>query len=159
MLLNGKRICTLGLVTPCREAFRVEWQGYRLSGGLDHTSYGLTLGEGGVLEPGKMRLFYTAERLSLPAGCLDLEGRPRAVVGWTVNKSTLARVGLWQANTDMEAGWSGHLTLEIINVTSEPFTLAAGMPITTARFGYVETEVEAYGGKYQDQPAAPVSAR
>ena len=159
MFLNGARIVELGLVDPCRDRFRVDWNGYGLSGGADHTSYGLTLGEGGTLLPGEMKLFYTAERLSLPAECRDLAGQPRAIVGWTVNKSTLARIGLWQANTDMEAGWAGHLTLEIMNVTPEPFVLAAGMPITTARFGYVETAVGAYEGKYRDQPAKAVGPR
>ena len=159
MFLNGARIVELGLVTPCREKFRVQWGEYALSGGADHTSYGLTLGEGGVLNPGQMKLFYTAERLSLPAHCRDLSGAERAIVGWTVNKSTLARIGLWQANTDMEAGWSGHLTLEIVNVTDDPFVLQSGMPITTARFGYVETAVAAYDGKFTDQPARAVGPR
>jgi deoxycytidine triphosphate deaminase len=159
VFLSGRQIVALGLVTPCRDRFKVQWGNYQLSGGIDHTSYGLTLGEGGTLYPNEMKLFYTAERLSLPARCQDLQGNWRGLVGWTVNKSTLARVGLWQANTDMEAGWSGHLTLEIMNVTAEPFTLDAGMPITTARFGYVEEPVSEYDGKYQNQAAMPIAAR
>lgn len=76
------------------------------------------------------------------------------------NKSTLARWFINAAATLAEPGWSGHLTLEIMNDTDKAVELIKGQPIGQVVFNRLdERTVSAYNGKYQKQEAKPVQGR
>jgi dCTP deaminase len=102
-----------------------------------------------ILHPSEFVLGSTAERVSLPA---DLVARLEG-------KSSLGRLGLLIHSTAgfVDAGWDGHLTLELSNVATLPITLYPGMKIgqisflrmtTPAAQPYGSPEV---GSKYQGQ--------
>ncbi len=102
-----------------------------------------------ILHPGEFVLGSTAERVALPS---DLVARLEG-------KSSLGRLGLLIHSTAgfVDAGWDGHLTLELSNVATLPITLYPGMKIgqlsfiqmtTAADHPYGSAEV---GSKYQGQ--------
>jgi dCTP deaminase len=102
-----------------------------------------------ILHPGEFVLGSTAERVTLPT---DLVARLEG-------KSSLGRLGLLIHSTAgfVDAGWDGHLTLELSNVANLPITLYPGMKIgqisflrmtTPADIPYGSSEV---GSKYQGQ--------
>ncbi len=102
-----------------------------------------------ILHPGEFVLGSTLERVALPD---DLVGRLEG-------KSSLGRLGLLIHSTAgfVDAGWDGHLTLELSNVANLPITVYPGMKIgqisflemtTSADTPYGATEI---GSKYQHQ--------
>jgi dCTP deaminase len=102
-----------------------------------------------ILHPGEFVLGSTAERVQLPD---DLVARLEG-------KSSLGRLGLLIHSTAgfVDAGWDGHLTLELSNVANLPITLYPNMKIgqisflrmtTPADMPYGSKEV---GSKYQGQ--------
>ena len=102
-----------------------------------------------ILHPGEFVLGSTLERVALPA---DLVGRLEG-------KSSLGRLGLLIHSTAgfVDAGWDGHLTLELSNVANLPITVYPGMKIgqisflemtTAADIPYGASEI---GSKYQHQ--------
>jgi dCTP deaminase len=102
-----------------------------------------------MLHPGEFVLGSTAERVALPADIVArLEG-----------KSSLGRLGLLIHSTAgfVDAGWDGHLTLELSNVATLPITLYPGMKIGQISFMRMTTEADvpygsaAVGSKYQGQ--------
>ena len=74
-----------------------------------------------ILHPGEFVLGSTLERVALPD---DLVARLEG-------KSSLGRLGLLIHSTAgfVDAGWDGHLTLELSNVANLPITLYPGMKI------------------------------
>ena len=68
-----------------------------------------------ILHPGEFVLGATAERIGVPD---DLVGRLEG-------KSSLGRLGLLIHSTAgfIDAGWDGHITLELSNVANLPITL------------------------------------
>ena len=102
-----------------------------------------------ILHPGEFLLGSTEERVALPD---DLVGRLEG-------KSSLGRLGLLIHSTAgfVDAGWDGHLTLELSNVANLPITVYPGMKIgqisflemtTAADHPYGSSEL---GSKYQGQ--------
>ncbi len=102
-----------------------------------------------ILHPGEFVLGSTLERVALPD---DLVARLEG-------KSSLGRLGLLIHSTAgfVDAGWDGHLTLELSNVANLPITVYPGMKIgqisflkmtTAAEYPYGSTEI---GSKYQHQ--------
>ena len=79
-----------------------------------------------MLHPGEFILGSTVERVRLPN---DLVGRLEG-------KSSLGRLGLLIHSTAgfVDAGWDGHLTLELSNVANLPITLYPGMKIGQISF-------------------------
>src|SRR5438067_13816610 len=79
-----------------------------------------------ILHPGEFVLGSTAERVKLPT---DLVARLEG-------KSSLGRLGLLIHSTAgfVDAGWDGHLTLEVSNVANLPITLYPGMKIGQISF-------------------------
>ncbi len=71
-----------------------------------------------ILHPGEFLLGSTIERVALPD---DLVGRLEG-------KCSLGRLGLLIHSTAgfVDAGWDGHLTLELSNVANLPITLVPG---------------------------------
>jgi dCTP deaminase len=107
--------------------------------------------EGGafILHPGEFVLGSTAERVALPD---DLVARLEG-------KSSLGRLGLLIHSTAgfVDAGWDGHLTLELSNVATLPIALYPGMKIGQISFLRMTTAAahpygsDVTGSKYQGQ--------
>jgi dCTP deaminase len=102
-----------------------------------------------MLHPGEFVLGSTLERIALPD---DLVGRVEG-------KSSLGRLGLLIHSTAgfVDAGWDGHITLELSNVASLPITIYPGMKIGQVSFMMMTTAADkpygkgATGSKYQGQ--------
>jgi dCTP deaminase len=102
-----------------------------------------------MLHPGEFVLGSTLERISVPD---DLVGRVEG-------KSSLGRLGLLIHSTAgfIDAGFDGHITLELANVASLPITLYPGMKIGQVSFMQMTTPADrpygsgASGSKYQGQ--------
>jgi len=107
--------------------------------------------EGGVfmLHPGEFVLGSTLERVAVPD---DLVARVEG-------KSSLGRLGLLIHSTAgfIDAGFDGHVTLELANVANLPITLYPGMKIGQISFMKMTSPAEkpygkgAAGSKYQGQ--------
>ena len=102
-----------------------------------------------ILHPGEFVLGSTLERIAVPD---DLVGRVEG-------KSSLGRLGLLIHSTAgfIDAGFDGHITLELANVASLPITLYPGMKIGQVSFMQMTTPADrpygsgAKGSKYQGQ--------
>jgi dCTP deaminase len=102
-----------------------------------------------VLHPGEFVLGSTRERVGIAD---DLVARLEG-------KSSLGRLGLLIHSTAgfVDAGWDGHLTLELSNVLNLPIKLYPGMKIGQISFLRTTTPVDmpygsqALGSKYQGQ--------
>lgn len=105
-----------------------------------------------VMQPAACVLSVSRERIKIP----------RDVLTVCMQKSTIARVFLDVTVTPAEPEWEGYLTLEMYNKTKFPLYLRPGMGIVQMLFFQgepCETSYADRGGKYQDQPAEPVTAR
>ena len=102
-----------------------------------------------MLHPGEFVLGSTFERIAVPDG----------LVGRVEGKSSLGRLGLLIHSTAgfIDAGFDGHITLELANVASLPITLYPGMKIGQVSFMQMTTPADnpygkgASGSKYQGQ--------
>src|SRR6187200_1445726 len=102
-----------------------------------------------ILHPGEFVLGSTLERVALPD---DLVARIEG-------KSSLGRLGLLIHSTAgfIDAGWNGHITLELSNVANLPITLYPGMKIGQISFLRMTSPADVpYGqgalrSKYQGQ--------
>jgi dCTP deaminase len=109
-----------------------------------------------ILHPGEFVLGSTSERVALPD---DLVARLEG-------KSSLGRLGLLIHSTAgfVDAGWDGHLTLELSNVANLPITLYPGMKIGQISFLRMTTPADVpygsskVGSKYQGQ-RGPTASR
>lgn len=106
-------------------------------------------GERFILHPGEFVLGSTLERVALPG---DLVARLEG-------KSSLGRLGLLIHSTAgfVDAGWDGHLTLELSNVANLPIAIYPEMKIGQISFIRMTTPADhpygsdATGSKYQGQ--------
>lgn len=102
-----------------------------------------------ILHPGEFVLGSTLERVALPG---DLVARLEG-------KSSLGRLGLLIHSTAgfVDAGWDGHLTLELSNVANLPIAIYPEMKIGQISFLQMTSEAEhpygsdTTGSKYQGQ--------
>ena len=102
-----------------------------------------------ILHPGEFVLGSTLERVAVPN---DLVAR-------VAGKSSLGRLGLLIHSTAgfIDAGFDGHVTLELANVANLPITLYPGMKIGQISFMKMTSPAEnpygsgAKGSKYQGQ--------
>lgn len=109
-----------------------------------------------MLHPGEFVLGSTYERIAVPD---DLVGRVEG-------KSSLGRLGLLIHSTAgfIDAGFDGHITLELANVASLPITLYPGMKIGQVSFMKMTSPADrpygsgAHGSKYQGQ-SGPTPSR
>jgi dCTP deaminase len=145
MVLTGKTIKELNILSPCREKYKI----HGISGGLSVVSYDVSLAEDLTFGPHDFKLASTEERFTMP---LD-------VCGTVHDKSTWARIGLTVQTTFIDPGWSGYLTLEISNNIGGLITVNKGTPIAQIVFHRVESITEGYQGKYQNQESGPQAAR
>jgi dCTP deaminase len=85
---------------------------------------------------------------------------PSNVTAQFIGKSTYARCGIIVNLTPGEAGWEGHLTLEISNSSGSDCRIYANEGICQALFYEGMPCDQPYGdGKYQGQPAGVTLAR
>lgn len=113
-------------------------------------------GEPFVLHPGEFVLGSTLERVTLPD---DLVARLEG-------KSSLGRLGLLIHSTAgfIDAGFDGHVTLELSNVATLPITIYPSMPIGQIAFFELDGPAEhpygstVTGSKYQGQQGPTPSA-
>jgi dCTP deaminase len=102
-----------------------------------------------ILHPGEFALASTLERVRLPD---DLASR-------LDGKSSLGRLGLLTHATAgfVDAGWDGHLTLELSNVATLPIAIYPGMKIGQISLFRMTTSADhpygsdTTGSKYQGQ--------
>ncbi len=102
-----------------------------------------------MLHPGEFVLGSTLERVAMPDD----------IVGRVEGKSSLGRLGLLIHSTAgfVDAGFDGHITLELANVASLPITLYPGMKIGQVSFMQMDSPAEApygqgaKGSKYHGQ--------
>ena len=102
-----------------------------------------------ILHPGEFVLGVVAERISLPDD----------IVATLDGKSSLGRLGLVVHQTAgvIDAGFDGHITLELTNIATLPITLYPGMKIGQVSFMRMTTPADkpygsgARGSKYQGQ--------
>lgn len=90
--------------------------------------------KGGILHPHEFILGVTTEWFHLPSNLLaNVEG-----------KSSLGRLGLVIHATAgfIDPGFSGHVTLEITNLTDQPLLIYPDMPIGQIRFSTLTSKVE-----------------
>lgn len=93
---------------------------------------------------------------------LEAIAMPEYVTALAIGKSTYARCGLILNCTPIEAGWSGHITLEISNSSDAPVRIYAYEGIAQLVFFRGEKCDVSYAdrkGKYQNQAHQVVSAR
>ena len=106
-------------------------------------------GDAFMLHPGEFVLGSTVERIGVPD---DLVGRVEG-------KSSLGRLGLIIHSTAgfIDAGFDGHITLELTNIATLPITLYPGMKIGQISFIRMTTPADhpygsgEVGSKYQGQ--------
>ena len=102
-----------------------------------------------ILHPGEFILGSTLERVSLPDD----------IVARVEGKSSLGRLGLLIHSTAgfVDAGWDGHLTLELSNVANLPITIYPNMKIGQLCLFRMTSPAErpygsqGLGSKYQGQ--------
>ena len=107
------------------------------------------VGDAFMLHPGEFALGSTLERV----------GVPDDMVARVEGKSSLGRLGLLIHSTAgfIDAGFDGHITLELSNVANLPITLYPGMKIGQVSFMMMTTPADkpygkgASGSKYQGQ--------
>jgi dCTP deaminase len=80
---------------------------------------------------------------------------PPTITGLIFGKSTYARAGLSLNTTAAEAGWSGHLTLELTNSTPRFLRVYPGRGIAQIHFFKGDSPNAPYKGKYQSQGETP----
>ena len=106
-----------------------------------------------LIPPATMALAVSVERFNLPPD----------ITAMVIGKSTLAREGIIINCTPMEPGWSGYLTIEIVNVHQQnAVRVYLNEGIGQAVFFQHERPSITYAekkGKYQNQEPAPVFAR
>lgn len=132
------------------EPFHTRQKLHGLTFGCGPAGYDVRVAEPHVLRPETFELGSTIEKFTMPNDML----------GYVKDKSTWVRQGLCVQNTVIEPGWVGHLTLEFTHHGSETLILEYGMPIAQIIFHFLDAPTDwPYGGKYQNQPLGPQSAK
>lgn len=156
MILAGSEIDKRNIIKPFYHRMNYEYEGRRFTYGCGPGGYDVRVEFDNEdvdriigLQPQEFRLASTIEHFHMPN---DVQGEVK-------DKSSWARRGLTVQNTVIEAGWCGHLTLELINHSNEVIILRTGMPIAQIVFHLIYGKVEPYEGKYQNQERGPQGAR
>ena len=102
-----------------------------------------------IIQPNNFILASSVERIALP----------RNVQGQCLTKSTIAREGGFANITWLDAGWAGHLTIEIANLGSNPLALPVGEGVCQIVFHQGLQPRNAYAGSYQNQGHLPQEAK
>ena len=145
MILNQEGLLR---ASPVKPMSRNKVKDLGVSFGLSEAGYDVRIKQSVTLHPfRKFTIASTFEYFEMPNN----------LVAIVHDKSTWARLGLSVFNTVIEPGWRGWLTLELVYHRWWPLTIPAGAGIAQVIFHELR-EPASYGGKYQDQPNAPVKA-
>jgi dCTP deaminase len=105
-----------------------------------------------AIRPGECILGVTVEHVDMPDD----------VMAFCIGKSTYARCGLLVNATPIEAGWRGHITLELSNTGRLPIRVYLEEGIAQLVFMQIDQRPNVTyndrGGKYQDQQDSPIPA-
>ena len=102
-----------------------------------------------IVPPGCHALGVSVERFTMP----------NDVMGLCWGKSTYARAGLIANITPIEPGWSGHLTMSLINPTARHIRVYANEGIAQVVLFRCGEVAKPYEGKYQNQGASVTTAK
>ena len=91
------------------------------------------------LEKGKYYVIKTIEKVNTPT---DLAGK-------IIPRSTLFRSGLLLLGGFVDPGYCGELTLGLINISNQDFTIELGSRVANLVFHKVEGQTKEYKGNYQ----------
>lgn len=157
---------------PIKNMLSEKVQGDLTSYGLTECGYDIRLAEtihftgknnGGLLP--MVRVIHSDGRVVDQNGYMALGSSmeefnmPTFLMGRVLNKSTWARKGLDASmTTNIEPGWRGFLTIELIYHGMDDLIIPAGSGICQVIFETIQ-ENALYVGKYQDQEAGPQAAR
>jgi dCTP deaminase len=120
------------------------------------------------LEPAELHNDEDGDFFILPAHtyglgvALEHINMPPNTTGLCIGKSTYARLGIIANMTPVEAGWSGHLTLEFSNSSGADCRIYANEGICQLLFFEgepCETTYQDRSGKYQNQPESVTPAK
>ena len=130
----------------------------------NHTTPSIDVKDARRTSPSWSRSPTTARSSSTPASSCSARPSsgsrsPDDLVGRLEGKSSSGRLGLLIHSTAgfVDAGWDGHITLELSNVANLPITLYPGMKIGQISFLAMTTPAdhpygsESIGSKYQGQ--------
>ncbi len=134
------------MITPFTERGVVSGKSY----GLSACTYDCRIDQDLIIFPRRAELASTIERFALPHN----------VCGSVLDKSSWARLFVSAMNTHLDPGWTGWLTLELINHSDNIVSLNKGDPVCQIKFEWLDepTDLPYVGRKYSDQPARPVLA-
>lgn len=79
---------------------------------------------------------------------------PRNVAGFVYTKSTYARCGIHFNTTSLEAGWQGHITIEVTNNAPSCVRIYPMLGFGQVHFIRGDETDQVYSGKYQGQGKA-----
>ncbi len=152
MILSAQSIawrCNQRRARPMIAPFPERTTTHGMTYGLGPAGYDVRIKQRVELQPGAFALASTVEHFDMP----------RDVIATVMDKSTWARRGLSLFNTVIEPGWSGWLTLELVNHLRDVIVIDAGSPIAQIVFQQLDMPTDCpYAGKYQDQANEPVAA-
>lgn len=101
--------------------------------------------DGLILEPQQFVLATTRERVNMPG---DLSA-------FVQGRSSIGRVGLTVQNAGfVDPGFTGHITLELVNESMMPIVITEGYPVAQLVFFETLPVEHAYSGKYSGQVEA-----
>ena len=102
-----------------------------------------------ILKPGQFLLASTIEKVNLPD----------YLAGMVSGRSSVGRCGLQVQNAGyIDAGFSGQITLELMNQSQNPLRISAGMRICQLILFHLKDPAKfPYCGKYHDQEGATAS--
>ena len=104
-------------------------------------------------------IYYPGHTLML-ASTKERFWMPKNLRGVVHDKSSWVRKGLTVANTVIEPGWCGFLTIELTYHGVDDLIVTTGDPIAQIAFEYLDHPTEQpYTGKYQHQPRGPQEAK
>lgn len=145
MILSGRMIRELKIIEPHYRRTRINTEIGEFTYGEGPCGYDIRIDQDMCLPPNGFMLGSSKEKFRMPSN----------VVGFVCDKSSWARRGICIQNTIIEPGWRGYLTLELTNRQNFNMTVREGLPIAQVVFHWIEGIVDAYDGKYQDQPRGP----
>ena len=109
---------------------------------VQNNSYKLSLSETVVFAPNEFKNIWTLEKVKLP----------NDLVGLLTARSVWARKGLFFcASIGIDAGFSGHLVIELLNVSDSHITVPKGEPFVHLWFMETTSECTPYTGPFQGQ--------
>lgn len=146
MIVNRHRLLE---AAPIKDMLTTKERAHGVSHGLAEAGYDIRLAQDVWLHPFK--------RFALASSMEEFD-IPDDMIGICHDKSTNIRRGISVFNTVLECGWRGFLTIEIGYHCWRPIKLPAGMGIAQIIFHRIEVPASYAGGKYDNQPARPVSA-